>query len=85
MIDSENMEIKRVKYARFTGRSNLSGTQESRNGISEIEGKAARVAASESGQRATFNRGTGFSEIEGKAARVAASESGQRASFKAGT
>src|SRR6516165_9588486 len=33
------------------------GTQESRNGISEIEGKAARVAASESGSRASFNRG----------------------------
>jgi len=27
------------------------------NGISEIEGKAAMVAASESGSRASFNRG----------------------------
>jgi hypothetical protein len=49
--------------------------------MSEIEGKAARVAASECGQRASFNRANGMSEIEGKAARVAASECGQRASF----
>src|SRR6267154_4768690 len=31
------------------------GTQESRKGISEIEGQAARVAASDSGSRASFN------------------------------
>src|SRR5439155_26080368 len=39
---------------------NKSGTQEPRKGISEIEGKAARVAASESGSRASFNREKGF-------------------------
>ncbi len=51
------------------------------NGISEIEGKAARVAVSESGSRTSFNRGNGISEIEGKAAKVAVSESGSRTSF----
>jgi hypothetical protein len=45
-----------------------SGNQESRKGISEIEGKAGRVAASESGRRTSFNRGTGISETEGKGA-----------------
>ena len=35
------------------------GTQESRKGITEIEGKATRVGASECGQRASFNRGKG--------------------------
>jgi hypothetical protein len=54
------------------------------NGISEIEGKAARVAVSESGSRTSFNRGNGISEIEGKAARVAVSESGSRTSFNRG-
>ena len=44
--------------------------------MSDIEGKAARVAASERGQRASFNGANGMSDIEGKAARVAASESG---------
>jgi hypothetical protein len=38
----------------------LTRNQESRKGISEIEGKAARVAASESGSRTSFNRGKGF-------------------------
>ncbi len=33
---------------------NKSGTQEPRNGISEIEGKAAKVAAKERGQRLSF-------------------------------
>jgi hypothetical protein len=49
--------------------------------MSDIEGKAARVAASECGQRASFNGANGMSDIEGKAAREAASECGQRASF----
>ena len=51
------------------------------DGISDIEGKAAREAVSESGQRASFNGGNGISDIEGKVAREAMSECGQRASF----
>jgi len=43
-----------------------------RKGITEIEGKATRVGASESGQRASFNGVRGPRDIEGKAARVAA-------------
>jgi hypothetical protein len=68
---------------------------QSRKGISEIESKAARVAASKRGQRTSFNSlrandrvfaderngARGTRDIEGKAARVAASECGQRASF----
>ena len=46
------------------------------SGTSDIEGKAARVAASERGQRTSFNRADGTSEIEGKVARVATSELG---------
>ena len=49
--------------------------------MSDIEGKAAMVAASECGQRASFNGASGVSDIEGKAAMVAAIECGQRASF----
>ena len=50
--------------------------------MSDIEGKAARVAASERGQRASFNGATGMSDIEGKAPNAfGASERGQRASF----
>ena len=52
-----------------------------RKGITEIEGKATRVGASESGQRASFNRANGVSEIEGKATRVVTTEPGQRRSF----
>jgi hypothetical protein len=51
------------------------------DGVSDIEGKAARVAASKCGQRASFNGADGVSDIEGKAARGAASDCGQRASF----
>ena len=47
-----------------TGNTRLEkSNQESRNrrkGISEIEGKVARVATSESGSRASFNRGKEF-------------------------
>ena len=50
------------------------------NGISEIEGKAARVAMSEGGSRTSLQSRKGISEIEGKAARVAMSEGGSRAS-----
>ena len=46
------------------------------DGISDIEGKAARAAASERGQRASFNGADGISDIEGKATRVGASELG---------
>src|SRR5438876_9020817 len=35
------------------------GTQETRKGISEIEGQAARVAAKERGSRASFKTGIG--------------------------
>jgi hypothetical protein len=49
--------------------------------MSDIEGKAAREAVSESGQRASFNGANGISDIEGKVAREAMSECGQRASF----
>jgi hypothetical protein len=49
--------------------------------MSDIEGKAARVAASKRGQRASFNGANGMSDIEGKAARVAVSKRGQRESF----
>jgi hypothetical protein len=49
-----------------------SGNKESKKGISEIEGKAARVAASDGGSRASFNRGNGISKIEGKGAQGSA-------------
>ena len=39
------------------------------DGVSDIEGKAARVAASKCGQRASFNGADGVSDIEGKAAK----------------
>ena len=58
---------------------------------SDIEGKAARVTASEPGGEGVsmelmgsathLRRGYGAPSIEGKAAREAASECGQRASF----
>jgi hypothetical protein len=51
------------------------------DGISDIEGKATRVGASERGQRTSFNGANGMSDIEGKMTRVGASERGQRASF----
>ena len=51
-------------------------------GISDIEGKATRVGASERGQRMSFNGANGMSDIEGKVTRVGASERGQRTSFK---
>ena len=35
----------------------------------EIASQSCEVAATECGQRRSFNRGNGFSEIEGKAAR----------------
>jgi hypothetical protein len=46
------------------------------DGISDIEGKATRVGASERGQRASFNGADGMSNIEGKVARVATSKLG---------
>jgi hypothetical protein len=68
------------------------------NGMSDIEGKVARVAMSECGQRASFNGAFGKSDIEDKPRWAAASElesegvsngrehmsqCGQRASFNA--
>jgi hypothetical protein len=41
-----------------------SGTQEWRKGISEIEGKAARVAASERGRGASFKAGKSSADDE---------------------
>ena len=60
--------------------------------MSDIEGKVARGAMSECGQRTSFktfgvtsvNGPNGMSDIEGKVAREAMSECGQRASFKEG-
>ena len=66
----------------FAGASDMDGNGAFRK--SDIEGKAAREAASECGQRASFNGANGMSDIEGKAAREAASECGQRASFNGG-
>jgi hypothetical protein len=50
--------------------------------MSDIEGKAAREAVSECGQRANFNGADGMSDIEGKVTRVGTRERGQRTSFK---
>ncbi len=57
------------------------GTRNGANGMSDIEGKATRVGASERGQRTSFNGANGMSDIEGKATRVGASERWQRTSF----
>src|SRR6187551_3554913 len=51
-------------------------------GISDIEGKVARVGDERVGKRASFNGAEGIGDIEGKATRVGASERGQRMSFK---
>ena len=58
-----------------------SGTQESRKGISEIEGKVARVTTSELGSD-EFQSRKGISEIEGKTAMVAAMELGAAKEFQ---
>ena len=50
-------------------------------GISDIEGKVARVGDERVGKRASFNGAEGISDIEGKATRVGASERGQQTSF----
>jgi hypothetical protein len=44
--------------------------------MSDIEGKVAREAMSECGQRASFNEVSGTSDMDGKAARVAETEAG---------
>jgi hypothetical protein len=68
-----------LDFAIFPSVTSVNGA----DGISDIEGKAARVAASECGQRASFNGADGISDIEGKAARGASGEgAGKRASFK---
>jgi hypothetical protein len=51
---------KQSSSPRSTRRYLESGTQESRKGISEIEDKAARVAASEGGSRTSFKRRAPF-------------------------
>jgi hypothetical protein len=43
-------------------------------GISDIEGKVARVGDERVGKRASFNGAEGISDIEGKSTRVGASE-----------
>jgi hypothetical protein len=50
-------------------------------GISEIEGKVARVGDKRVGKRPSFNGANRMSGIEGKVTRVRASERGQRTSF----
>jgi hypothetical protein len=51
--------------------------------MSDIEGKVAREAMSECGQRASFNGATGMSEMAGKAAQVAVERSGRLPRYKA--
>src|SRR5439155_24906384 len=51
-------------------------------GISDIEGKVARVSGEGVGQRPSFNGAEGISDIEGKVARVSGEGVGQRPSFK---
>src|SRR5438445_12838308 len=51
-------------------------------GISDIEGKVARVSGEGIGQRPSFNGAEGISDIEGKVARVSDEGIGQRRSFK---
>ena len=46
--------------------------------------QSCEVAATEYGQRRSFNGANGMSDIEGKVMRVGASERGQRTSFKIG-
>jgi hypothetical protein len=58
-------------------RASFNGT----DGISDIEGKVARVATSERGRRASFNGTDGISDIEGKAAMGNGERVGRRASF----
>src|SRR5436190_9716932 len=50
-------------------------------GISDIEGKIARVSDEGVGQRPSFNGAEGISDIEGKIARVSGEGVGQRPSF----
>ncbi len=43
----------------------LSASRNGANGMSDIEGKVAREAMSERGQRASFNGATGMSDMAG--------------------
>src|SRR6266404_2090638 len=52
------------------------GTRNGANGMSDIEGKATRVGASERGQRTSFNGANGMSDMHGKATRAVESEAG---------
>jgi hypothetical protein len=51
--------------------------------MNDIEGKVAREATSECGQRASFNGATGMSDMAGKAARVAVERSGRLPRYNA--
>jgi hypothetical protein len=53
------------------------------NGMSDVEGKVARAAMSECGQRANFNGATGMSDMAGKAAQVAIERSGRLPRYNA--
>ena len=51
------------------------------SGNSDLEGKAAREAASECGQRASFNKADGISDMAGAAARVCDRAERERARY----
>src|SRR5438105_3715368 len=53
-----NAEVRRLNLEAKNPGTHESGTHESRNGISEIEGNAARVAAKERGERLSFKAGS---------------------------
>ena len=52
------------------------------SGMSDIEGKAAREAASECGQRASFNGAVGISDMAGADARMCGRAERERARHK---
>jgi hypothetical protein len=53
-----NAEVRRLNLGAKNPGRHESGTHESRNGIFEIEGKVARVAAKERGERLSFKAGS---------------------------
>ena len=75
-VGNERVSIEAWERARWTvtsvmvtdeirGNERINGDR----GRSDIEGKAAREAASKCGQRASFNRAVGTSEIDGQGRR----------------
>ena len=55
----------RTLRARFRESASYGSALNGADGISDTEGKAAREAASERGQRASFNGATGMSDMAG--------------------